>query len=216
MRTILYTCFNDAYAPLAAITVPRLAEYAERHGMDFTCFRGPFVDDDVYWCKFDKAPELLGEYERIIWMDVDQLVTNFTVTPALPGFGFHVSKDWGEDAVGPFDVSACGIVMHLDCRQLLDGILHLKQDSKGKPFPEQSPMRAVIKQVGDGVPMRPNAEGCTGMINIHQRNPFNSVPEQVCPGKVPDPWIPGDWCAHITMVPVERRVEIAKEILETL
>jgi len=55
-----------------------------------------------------------------------------------------------------------------------------------------------------------------GLINIMQRRYFNAVPDDVCPGKVPEPWQPGDFAAHLTMLPIEERIALANKILKTL
>lgn len=215
MRTLLYTAHNDAYAPLAAYTVPRMSEYAFKHGMEFMRYNEPLDDlpDAIYWLKFVAARILLKVYERIIWLDVDQLITNmeFSLEDHFINFkhGFHAPMDWGEDAVADSDCSACGLVMHPDISPLVDEILSMRPESAGKPFPEQNPMRAVMKRYQQSTPLgRP--------VYPWPRKPLNAVPDAVCPGKVVNPWKPGDFAAHLTMLSIDERVKLAKEILKEL
>lgn len=225
MKTILYTAFNEAYAPLAEIAVPRMSDYAKRHGMEFHCFTGPVDDipDAIYWLKFSAAQRLLREYDRVIWLDVDQLITNTDAKIAIPdeAYGFHVSKDWGHDAMEPHHFSVCGFAAHKDSMPLLDAAWELEPVYRGKPFPEQEPMRQVVNKYMDYsvarlVNVPPTDTKLVAHINIHGRKVFNSVPYAVCPGKVPEPWQPSDFAAHLTMLSIDERVKLAKEILSTL
>lgn len=206
MKTRLFTGFNEVYKPLADITVPRMAEYAQRHSMDFKCYTEPLIDvpNGIYWtgvCGALKAFE--DGYDRAIYLDADQLVTNYDFIQLVWRGGFHASKDWGEDAVEYWHFSMCGWVAHLDSATLLLKAVSMEPEWRDKPFPEQGPMQDIAKNFPD-------------IVTVHPRWVFNSVPDAVCPGKVPEPWKPGAWCAHITMAPLERRIEIAKEILNGL
>jgi len=214
MKTLLYTGHDKAYAPLAAITVPRMAEYAERHGFDFTCYTEPIIDvpNGIYWtgvCGALKAFE--DGYDQAIYLDVDQLVTNFNYrVPA--GNGFHISKDWGVDATGRFDVSACGFAIGKEASRVASLTIDLESEWREKPFPEQGPLRYVIEKISH----ESLSKNQRDPIFVHHRGEFNCVPEEVCPGNVVWPWWKDCWCAHLTMVDLNRRIEIAKEILKNL
>jgi hypothetical protein len=224
MKTLLYTGFDEPYERLAGITVPRMMEYAKRHGMDFMCHHSyPLINvpNGIYWtgvCGALKAFE--DGYDRAIYLDVDQLVTNMEAEPIETTRGFHASKDWGSDAVDPWHFSMCGFIVHPSCNPLFRTVLESEPEWRDKPFPEQGPMQWYVQRLIDDLPhmmaMRENKEKYEGLINFHGRKVFNCVPDQVCPGAVPEPWAPGDWCAHLTMVDISRRIEIAKEILGTL
>ena len=45
------------------------------------------------------------------------------------------------------------------------------------------------------------------------RNVFCAVPDEVSPGNVVEPWQPGDFAAHLTMLPIAERVELFHEIM---
>lgn len=217
MRTLLYTGFDEPYEKLAGITVPRMMEYAKRHGMDFICHRSyPLINvpNGIYWtgvCGALKAFE--DGYDRAIYLDVDQLITNFDFSidkhwPQVVG-GIHVCQDWGEDAVDGSHFSACGIISHPDCHRLLKEVLAIEPEWRDKPFPEQAPLRHVLNREYKSNPK--------SKIFYWKRSPMNCVPDAVCPGNVPDPWTKSSWwCAHLTMVDIPRRIQIAKEILGKL
>lgn len=219
MKTLLYTGHNDAYKPLAAITVPRMTEYAERHGMDFHCYTEPLVDvpNGIYWTGVCGALKAFEEgHERVVYLDCDQLLTNFDYKLPDWKIGFHASKDWGSDAVEPWHFSMCGFVAHVDSFSLFTKTLSMEPEWRDRPFPEQGPFQEVVRCRVEGTKFVKNQEHFIGMINIHPRRVFNCVPDQVCPGNVPEPWAVGDLAAHITMAHADRRIEIAKEILSRL
>lgn len=216
MKTILYTGHNELYKPLADITVPRMAEYAERHGMDFTCYTEPLLDvpNGEYWTGVCGALKAFKEgYDRAFYLDADQLVTNMdrTLMVNVPD-GFYVSRDWGNDAEYWHQFSMCGFLATPWCADLFKHVLDSEPEWRYKPFPEQAPMQLAALEWNKMEKFSQSRFSITTM----QRRVFNAVPDLVSPGNVPEPWKPRDWCAHITMVPIERRIEIAKEILKTL
>lgn len=219
MKTILFTGFDAPYNELAKITVPRMADYALRHGMSLGTFDEPPSGLNIYWTGVARGLELLRQgYDRIMYLDVDQLITNMdkNMVP-VPGTGFHCSKDWGEDATEPWHFSACGWIAHQDCIPMFEDVLAMEPEWRDKPFQEQGPWREWMrKQLKDLVMVDDHRSLRSGFIDILPRRSFNAVPDAVCPGKVPEPWTPDCWCAHITMVPIERRIEIAREILAKL
>lgn len=228
MKTLLYTGHNEAYKPLADITVPRMADFADHMGMDFSVYTEEDanrlgIPNSIYWVGVYGALQAFADgYERVMYLDVDQLITNVNALedwmPACTR-GFHASKDWGNDAVEPWQFSMCGFVALRSSEVLFRTVRYAEPEWRDKPFPEQGPMQWYVKQLMDELPhMRAQLPDNQprGLINIHPRPILNAVPDQVCPGQVPEPWNPGDFAAHITMVDLPRRVEIAKEILSRL
>lgn len=205
MRTILFTGADKAYEPLSQLTVPLMQQYADRHGYTFRFHSEPLIDapNGIYWTGVCGALKALKEgYSRAIYLDCDQQITNMDFE--LPGWwgGFHVSRDWGEDAVSPLQFSACGFAAHPDCIDFLQGVLDMEPEWRDKPFPEQAPLREAGSKFK--------------WINLHPRKLFNCVPDQVCPGKVPEPWAKGDFAAHLTMLPIDERVKLFHEIQKQL
>lgn len=210
MKTILYTGYDAAYAPLAAITVPRMEQYAAKHGLDFKAYTEPLLDvpNGIYWtgvCGALKAFE--DGYERVMYLDVDQLITSFEAVPDVATYGFHASRDWGEDAIEPWQFSACGFIAHKDCQKLFNKALSLEPEWRDKPFPEQGPLQWIYQQ-----PIGMTECGMT----VHPRKVFNCVPELIAPGNVPQKWEAGDFAAHLTMLDINHRIEIANWILDEI
>lgn len=213
MTTCLFTGYNDAYAPLAELTCPLMVAYASRHGYDFDCYKNwslpayllPMdVPNRIYWTGVVGALRKLKNYERVIYLDADQMITNPDFEIGPPEFGFHISRDWGADAEAPWEFSACGFIAHRDCIELLEAVLQAEPEWRNKPFPEQAPLRnnAMIRMKNAIQPT----------IHVHPRRYFNAVPDAVCPGEVPEPWAKGDFAAHLTMLPLDKRIELFHEI----
>lgn len=213
---MLFTGADKAYEPLSRLTIPLMQRYADRHGYTFQFHGEPLLDvpEGIYWtgvCGAKKAIE--DGYDRAIYLDVDQQITNMDFE--MPGWtcGFHVSKDWGEDAIEPWQFSMCGFIAHPDSYDLFKEALRLEPEWRGKPFPEQNIMQhlLLLRRLGEA---SITLAGCGQ--SVHERKLFNCVPDQVCPGKVPEPWVPGDFAAHLTMLPIDERVKLFYEIQKQL
>lgn len=221
MKTLLYTGFDGKYEELAAITIPRMAKYANRWGFDFQFRKDDNPDPDhIYWTGLRTAVKAFRDegFDRVIYLDTDQLVTNFEFEIPDFKYGFNASKDWGNDAVEPWHFSMCGFVAFPSALPMMQRVLSTESEWAGKPFQEQAAVQEYCRGLIGDAPMREtNPENpMPALFNIHPRKVFNCVPDQVCPGAVPEPWAPGDWCAHLTMVDLPRRIQIAKEILGQL
>ena len=218
IRTLLFTGHDSAYKPLADITVPRMKAYADKHGFDFRCYTEPLLDvpHGIYWTGVCGALEAFRDgYARVFYLDVDQLITNMDDELIANSFGFHASKDWGADAIEPWQFSMCGFIATKDALSLFETALEMEPDWRDKPFPEQGPMQDIVKMMLHDLPhMVPNKEGLIGLINIWPRSWVNCVPDEVCPGKVPEPWAPGDFAAHLTMLPIEERINLAHKLIK--
>lgn len=205
MKTLLLTGYDDKMAPVGTLTSPLMESYAKRFACDFRCWTELSGKHPGYWEKVPQVLDAFDEgYERVLWLDADQLITNPTHWPVMWNTGFHASMDWGKDATDDSHFSMCGFVVCRDAAHLFEFLEENKADWVDKPFPEQAPMRWLYEHRYGGFRM-----------TTHPRRVFNAVPIQVHETVV-EPWKPGDWCAHITMVPVERRVEIFHELQQTI
>jgi hypothetical protein len=200
--TLLLTGYNEKFKPLADITVPRMQDYAQRHNLRFKAQQ--YGESNPYWEKIRDTIAALstGFYERVFWLDADQLITTPEVSFDRLTKGVHFSQDWGVDATEPHHFSACGFVACLDSLPLFEWVESVREQYVGGDFPEQTPLRLALQE-----------NRFPGMIHVHPRRVFNSVPIEVHPSVV-EPWQPGDFAAHITMLTVEERVKLAKEIAE--
>jgi hypothetical protein len=224
MKTVLFTGYDQTYEPLADLTIPFMRQYAAKRQMDFEWYDKPPEGLNIYWTGIARGLDLFGEgYDAIMYLDADQLITNLDAPwPPVMG-GFHASRDWGKDATEPWHFSACGWIAHRDCIPMFEQVLDMEPKWRNRPFQEQGPWQAVVRMMLKDQIILPGQvengrvkEVPAGLINILPRRIFNAVPDEVCPGKVLEPWSKGDLACHITMVPIERRVEIAKRILKEL
>lgn len=190
--------------PIGELTAPIMLHYANRHALDFNCIRSYPDGVPAYWHKMKLVIQAFKDgYERVIWMDADQLITNHDYVPTFQG-GFHASLDWGVDAIEDHNFSMCGFVAFPNSLPLFQWVVD-HEEYLTQPFPEQTPMRHLHETDRD---MR-------SLMTIHPRRMFNAVPKQVH-GSVVEPWDKGCWMAHITMVEVPERVRIFHEIVKEL
>lgn len=202
-KTVILTGYNDKLVPLAAITEPRLEQYADRQGMDFVASRYKEMVNP-YWQKIRDVIAAIELYDRALWMDIDQLVTNMDAQLPEYWLGAHFSMDWGVDATGPSDFSACGFIACADSLPLFQWVESVHDQYADGPFPEQTPLRLAYRE-----------NRFPGLIYSHPRRLLNAVPIEVHPS-APEPWQPGDFAAHLTMLSVEERVKLARTILARL
>lgn len=217
MKTILFTGWDAKYDPLATLTVPRMGTYATERGFDFDEVTEPLlnVPNGIYWTGVAGGLKYLREgYERVIYLDVDQMITNPAFWPTIPYFGFHASKDWGADATELWHFSACGFIAHRDSIPLFEECLAMEPAWRDKPFPEQGPMREVLRKRLERMefyPIKPEDQKWNAAVNVHPRRFLNAVPKEVDP-TVQEPWQPGDFAAHLTNLPLDKRIELFHEI----
>lgn len=217
MKTILFTGYDRPYLDLANITTPRMLQYADRHGIAFAAYTEPPDEFNIYWTGVARGLELLRDgYDRVMYLDVDQLITNPENAPLIGAdYGFWASQDWGEDATEPWHFSACGWYAHQDSMPMLAAVLAMEPAWRDKPFQEQGPWQSWVRDMMEGTPLMPREPNDpAGLINVMKRRYFNAVPDEVCPGNVPEPWQPGDFAAHLTMLPMEERIALARKIIE--
>lgn len=202
MNTLLITAYDESYDPIGELTSIRMMKYAHRHGFDFSVTRLSDSHVPPSWRKVDLTVEALGKYQRVIWLDADQAVTNMDFVPETKS-GIHVSRDWGVDAVDPIHFSMGGFIAHSDSINLVFELLMRKYENLETPFWEQAVMRDIYNAVG--------GEG----FHVRDRRYLCSVPSEVQP-TAPEPWQPGDWCAHLTGVAVAERIRAFHELIKTL
>lgn len=68
---------GDEWRPIADLTVPRMQDYAERHGHEFDCVE---FDDDVArpvsWKKLVAVAHAFETSEQVVWLDADVLIVD--------------------------------------------------------------------------------------------------------------------------------------------
>lgn len=206
MNTLVLTGYDEKFAPIGDITSPIIEDYAYKHRFDYECMREPYGEYHYgkyhpSWWKMHFLLDLLKQYERVIWIDADILVTNPEIVP--PGeSGYHCSLDWGVDANEPHYLSNGCFAAFPDSIDLIRWVIDNK-DNYSQLFHEQEHMRAAASSQFKDV------------ITVHPRRMFNAVPIEIHESAV-EPWRPGDWIAHLTMVDLKERVRLAKKMIAEL
>lgn len=204
--TCVFSGADKNYMPLAELTFPAMFTWAMAHRYQFKGFMSmPEPHLNQYWTGVAWGLKLLrAGYRRVIYLDADQLITNFSRDfKHIPYSGFHASKDWGNDATEPWHFSMCGFIAHEDCIPLFEAVLAMEPEWRDQPFQEQGPFREQVRQMFEA--------NDTGLIHIHPRKVLNCVPDQILPGEIPEPWSEEDFAAHLTMVPIEQRIQLVKK-----
>lgn len=77
MGTIVTGWCGEEWREIAALTVPRMQRYAERHGHDFECYQ--FGGDIARPASWKKLLAIAGEFEHsdlVLWLDADVLIVD--------------------------------------------------------------------------------------------------------------------------------------------
>lgn len=78
MTKIITASEGEEYEAVRAITWPRLALYAQMHGMDFSAYEMPeAIRRASSWKKLVTICRGLAESESVLWVDADVFVLNF-------------------------------------------------------------------------------------------------------------------------------------------
>ncbi len=198
---LLLTGYNDHQAPLGDLTAPLMESYAKRHRLGFRCVRFAATGKEAYWQKIIETLRAFDEgFDRVFWLDADQAITNMDVkweSAKLHEY-LMVSQDWGSDA-DRFDFSMCGYIASHRTRDLFEWVNERHDDFINGDFPEQTPMRMICKEQDRAA--------------LASRRDLNAVPDEVSPGNVVEPWQPGDFAAHLTMLPIDERVALFHKIM---
>lgn len=201
---ILITGFNEEQAPLGELTAPLMESYAKRHNLGFRCVRFEARGKEAYWQKIIETLRAFDEgFDRVMWLDADQMITNPDYVPGKGILGFSASRDWGSDAKTIHDFSMCGYVASVESRDAFEWVNDNHDKYIDGDFPEQTPMREFFRQNPKNFWPRP-------------RRDMNAVPDEVSPGNVVEPWQPRDFAAHLTMLSLVDRVSLLHQIQERI
>lgn len=87
-RIALTTSWNEAYDAIAEVTTPLMYAYCLRNGYNFVPYKGKFhldmaLDPSLLTygdrCKIQLYKDLYYQYDLVVWMDVDTVITNIDV-----------------------------------------------------------------------------------------------------------------------------------------
>lgn len=206
MNVLVLTGFTDEFTPVGAITAPRWAVYANRHGYGFVCDRDyPPERGDPRFQRIRHILTYLPECDWLFCVDADALCTNMGIP--LKRFmrrDISMSKDWPirERKDRPLDGagSTCAMLVRncpLSMKLFEDALTLSDKWGKQRNY-DQSAIWEVIE----------SDERYRGMVNLMDRTTFAAVPRQFDRQYDRAKWTPGDFILHVTGQLLPKRVEI--------
>lgn len=204
----MLTGYDDAFAEIGDVTTPGKRDYASRYGYAFECVRDYPTDVHPSWHKLKMLQDRIGQYDAIIWLDADSVITNpESIDGSLCLFAYRAtdyilmaSQDWCAPANEPW-ISAMGINFGNFVLFNRPGTKKwLAMAAKHTQFATRSTccweQDAVLKCMRED-------SWFNSQVGRLPRRALNAVhPECKLPSIVaPDPWQPGDFLIHLTNVP---------------
>lgn len=201
MKRLLLTGCNMAQAELMDLTGPRMLTYANLHDIDFKMVRNYDPEIDPMWNKIPLILHELATYDQVIWIDADMMVTNLGRIPWYEmDRGLNMSRDWGPDATHDGIFTTACMIVHRDAAFLFQLAMANQEQWHRAEFHEMAYLRSIYGEHEKH-------------FHVHPRRVLNAVHPDVCPDVI-EPWEPGDWLCHATMVPVEERMRILKSVIQ--
>jgi hypothetical protein len=206
MAILILTGYDDAMAEVGDLTNPSKAAFAEAGGYAFHCQREYTTDSHPSWQKIALLRRYLPEFDAILWLDADSLVTStaFRVNQSRSlGTPLIVSRDWStcspDDEPHHFSMGNFLIRNVPNAFRLLDLVEARQSHWMNQPLWEQSAIQAEHRE-------NPKVRN---WIHVVPRRVLNSVPHP----EAPEPWRPGDFLCHYTGIANSLRIALIHETL---
>jgi hypothetical protein len=196
MKIGILSITNESYWPVSDITRPVNVEYALSHNYVFNMFIHPPAPwSETVWGKITYLKKRLAEFDWVMWIDADAMITNHRVRiedlieKAGEGKDLIISSDLNGLNAGVFLLRNC------EWSQLfLQFVESRKDEYLSHRYPEQEAMDAVIK---DGETRHHVAYLPQWLLNQFWLQ-----------------WIPGDFIIHHAGGSVEDKVKGLTPFLE--
>ena len=204
MNVALATLHSDAYAPLAEVTLPNKERYCRRHGYDLHAVRHP-ADAELgpNWGKVSLLWELTERYDAVLWLGCDTLITNGERTvESLLG------KNPAADVLLASDLYGINADVILTRATAVARMFWYAVGTVGHAFYHAHPWSEQEAMVRFAT-TPPYAES----VRVLPQSAMNSYlhAEYGRPADWPGGWQPGHFILHLPGMPLERRVELARE-----
>lgn len=197
MKGLVLAAYDDAMAPIGDLTAPLMDEYARRHYLDFRCIRDFDPEILPYWQSVREVRAALAEGRPfVLWIDADAIITNPARFPRGRKSGLHLSRDWGADA-SETDFSCGNYLAWADSEPLWAELEARYERFADNGLFEQSCLREMYAEL----------PWVRDLVHVHRRRTYNAVPIEVHE-TVQEPWQPGDWLCHLTMMSMPERVAL--------
>lgn len=198
----LLTAHSEPYRELHELTLPSKQEYCERWGIELEVRTFP-GEGPGPWARPKMWREVLEAAKELIWMGADVMVTNMALSP-LEVFGPCVDFQIGYDMSYhlPGNRRGCSddaFYINRSAQRILDCII----DADSMCDNEQTALN-IILPLADSI-FR------IGLVPLRQIASYVEhnwgTPEEI----ERDAWQTGDFASHFSGIPLERRIELARE-----
>lgn len=209
MKTLVLTGSTKAMRNIHDLTVRSKRTWAEYHEYDFLDIRQWNSEPAVVWQKMALIERMMGEYELVVWLDADTVVTNI----AWKAEDFvqreqavvYVSADWGpcpeEDRWFWFNTGNMVVRWTgMESVRLFEAMWQRGRDKWWNVWGfEQSALQDLKRDPAFG-----------HLISVLPGKMLNAVPRSVQP-HTRNPWDHTDFLAHITGITNDHRLQVVQE-----
>lgn len=200
MKIGVISIHDQAYEPVANITVSNLTQYCIRHGYNHHIYRSCVGGRDIVWERVPRILERLPQYDWVVYFDSDVLVTNHFV---------KLEEFLDKEIVLSENIREDGSV-HLN-----DGVLFVKNDVQSDFILKTAwkmfiPDNKTIFCAQDSFEDIYDQPGFKQHFSVERQKRFNSFlyTEYGMPETTKGHWTVGDFALHLPGRTNERRVEI--------
>lgn len=200
MKIGVISIHDQAYEPVANITVSNLTQYCIRHGYNHHIYRSCVGGRDIVWERIPRILERLPQYDWVVYFDSDVLVTNHFV---------KLEEFLDKEIVLSENIREDGSV-HLN-----DGVLFVKNSEIAVQILKFAWDKFGQKNIfcaQDAIEDLGNNDECWDFpsISVERQKRFNSFlyTEYGMPETTKGHWTVGDFALHLPGRTNERRVEI--------
>lgn len=200
MKIALSLQYNDAFAEIAALTVPVIQRYALRHGYSLFVHRCDLVSPEIVWQRIEDVAKLLPDFDAVAHLDVDLLITN----PEI-----KIGTIIAEEGRLPYHVP--DLFMSTDCHGINDGFcVWLKK------WASQCALKTLLAadRTRYSSPQHALPSVPLDMHRMPQRLTNSYLHAEYGLEHPEGEWEPGDFILHLPGMGNARRVEILKQHLQ--
>lgn len=222
-RTLIISSASADWNALTDVTFSRMAAYAKLHGYEFFPWKS---DPKDYWMnpgsrqrehlpvkgfvKMDLFLRFLPEFDRVVWLDADLVITDFE--PSIDAL------TWGSlsELIIGYDWNAHNttVIVARSTPRMYDFMWSVNNTGRklflGHDWVEMEAMRYFLQT--------PPYEDMVTYISckrlcpiLHKEYIDAGVPERVSEKYG---WEPGDFAVHLSALHIERRAELARSFAE--
>ena len=193
MTIALSMQYNDDFRAIADITVPRIEDYARRHGYSLFVHHTDLKSPEIVWQRVKDVRAILDLFDMVVHLDTDLLITNPDVR--IEDITGHWKADiWcGTDANGLND-GFCIFTDSWESEQALRSLL-------GRDRGHYTSPQHALEHMGQKV----------GIERITQRKCNSYHPGAYGPPDLKADWQPGDFILHLPGIGNDRRIEILNQ-----